>query len=760
MFILSALLCTARNVTGTVVDETNSPAAFVNVVLLQDSTFVDGRVTDDAGLFVFDEAAPEANNIKVSMVGYEDLVLPIPADGDCRVLQLKPSAVTLGEVVVKGNLPTTRIQGNAMVTNIENSILATTGSANDVLKNIPMVNGGAGNFTVFGRGNAVVYINGRLTRNADEIGQLSSDDIKEVQVISNPGAQYDADVKAVIRIITKKPQGEGFSVSASTDNVYNKWFTTTEQLNLKYRTGGLEIFGMGYYSHGKNYDDEHILSTTYGASEIDMTSDESVGTTSNSATGKIGVNYQINDNHSLGAYYKFDFDADHRYGEYINQITDAGILTESSVSDVKGWAKAMPCNSANVYYNGRIGKFTLDFNGDYMQKKDNDRLYQFERNEFSDNRLVTTFNTTRSRLLAEKATVAYDLPRGSVLVGEEYTNSRSRDDFRNPENILSSELTDVRESNIGVFAEINQSFGRFNASAGLRYEHVKSDYYLDRVRVDDQSRTYDNLFPSASVTYSPGNFRFSLSYSSRITRPTYANLSGNYTYISSILYTRGNPGLQPARQQDFTAQASWRYLTLSAQYSYVKDVITQIYEPYGSDDRVNVFTLTNMPNQKIFSMFVNASPVFGVYHPSLSVGMQKQWFAIDYRDASLKLGNPMLTLQMQNTFTLPHDWYIEASFWWRSRGDWKNWSYTHTQSTVNCRVYKMFFDKSLTVYLGVNDIFNGMIYHADIYSGNVKMQSNVNNHGRNVELTIRYDFNTTRSRYKGTGAGQAEKSRF
>ncbi|MDE5924827.1 MAG: TonB-dependent receptor, partial [Muribaculaceae bacterium] len=220
-------MCTARNVTGTVVDETNSPAAFVNVVLLQDSTFVDGRVTDDAGLFVFDEAAPEANNIKVSMVGYEDLVLPIPADGDCRVLQLKPSAVTLGEVVVKGNLPTTRIQGNAMVTNIENSILATTGSANDVLKNIPMVNGGAGNFTVFGRGNAVVYINGRLTRNADEIGQLSSDDIKEVQVISNPGAQYDADVKAVIRIITKKPQGEGFSVSASTDNVYNKWFTTT-----------------------------------------------------------------------------------------------------------------------------------------------------------------------------------------------------------------------------------------------------------------------------------------------------------------------------------------------------------------------------------------------------------------------------------------------------------------------------------------------------------------------------------------------------
>lgn len=72
----------------------------------------------------------------------------------------------------------------------------------------------------------------------------------------------------------------------------------------------------------------------------------------------------------------------------------------------------------------------------------------------------------------------------------------------------------------------------------------------------------------------------------------------------------------------------------------------------------------------------------------------------------------------------------------------------------------MFLDKSLTVYLGVNDIFNGMLYHADIYSGKVKMQSNVNNHGRNVELTIRYNFNTSKSRYKGTGAGEAEKNRF
>ena len=760
LLAISHLLSHAKDITGTLIDETGQPASFVNVILMKDSTFIDGKTTDDTGLFIFENADSLANKVKITMIGYEDMMLPIPENGNYNTISLKPSTVMLGEVVVKGDLPSTRIKGNAFVTRVENSILSTTGSANDVLKNIPMVTGTDGKFSVFGRGDAIIYINGRLVRSSDEVGQLSSGDIKEIQVINNPGAQYGANVNAVIRIVTKKPVGEGFSVSAYTDNIYNKWFTTKEQLNLKYRTGGLEIFGMGYFRHGKTYDEEYTLTTSYGKSLLEMISDQSVSTTQSDITGKIGFNYQLNENHSLGAYYQHDYNRGHHFGHYLNDIKENEELSESSVSDLKGWFKALPCNSANIYYNGTIGKFTVDVNADYMQTKDNDRSYQYEQNEFSDNRNVTTFNTTRNRLFAEKASISYELHKGNILIGEEYTNSRSRNDFRNPENILNSELTDVRESNIGVFTEVSQTFGKFSATAGARYEHVKSDYRLNGILVDGQSKTYSNLFPSANITYSPGDFRFSLSYGNRISRPTYHNLTGNYFYVNSMLYTRGNPYLKPARRQDFTAQASWKYMTLSAQYTYTKNVITQIFEPYDGNEKINVFTVTNTPNQKLFSLYINASPVFGIYHPSLSLGMQKQWFGIDYRDRYLKLGSPIFTIQMQNTFTLPHDWFVEASLWWRSRGDWKNWTYTHTQSSVNVRVYKMFIDKSLTIYLGANDIFNGMLYHADIYSGNVRAQTNVNNHGRNVDLTIRYNFNTSKSRYKGTGAGQTEKNRF
>lgn len=342
ILVLCSVFCTARDVRGILMDENGQPASFVNVVLMSDSTFIDGKVTDDAGLFLFENADSLADKVRITMIGYEDMELPIPADGNYDVISLKPSAVMLGEVVVKGDLPSTRIKGNALVTRVENSVLATAGSADDVLKNIPMVTGANGNFSVFGRGDAIIYINGRLVRSSDEIGQLSSGDIKEVQVINNPGAQYGANVSAVIRIVTKKPVGEGFSVSAYTKNIYNRWFTTREQLNLKYRTGGPEIFGMGYLRRGKTFDEEYAQTTSYGKSLLEMTSDQSVSTLQTDIIGKIGFNYQFNENHSLGAYYQHDYNKGRHSGHYLNDIAENGVLSESSVSDLKGGSRLRP----------------------------------------------------------------------------------------------------------------------------------------------------------------------------------------------------------------------------------------------------------------------------------------------------------------------------------------------------------------------------------------------------------------------------------
>lgn len=99
------------------------------------------------------------------------------------------------------------MKGNALVTNVDGSSLALAGTANDVLVRIPMVVDNGGTLEVFGKGAPAIYVNGRKVNDLQELSQLNSRDIKNVEVITNPGAAYAADVKSVIRIRTNRRKG-------------------------------------------------------------------------------------------------------------------------------------------------------------------------------------------------------------------------------------------------------------------------------------------------------------------------------------------------------------------------------------------------------------------------------------------------------------------------------------------------------------------------------------------------------------------------
>ena len=201
----------AQNLTGKVFDEKNTPLAYANVILLTaDSIYLTGTTTDITGKF---ELAKHENAklINISFVGYSSIVKEIISN-DLGNIQLQPDAQLLGEVVVKGYLPKTQAKGDAMVTTVNGTVLEKAGTAEQLLDKIPNVTAQNGEIKVFGRGTPEIYINGRKVRNQQELDQLASDNIKSVEVVSNPGARYDASVKAVIRIITKKVAGEGFGI--------------------------------------------------------------------------------------------------------------------------------------------------------------------------------------------------------------------------------------------------------------------------------------------------------------------------------------------------------------------------------------------------------------------------------------------------------------------------------------------------------------------------------------------------------------------
>lgn len=213
-----------REIRGKIVGENEVPLEFVNVVLYRDSTYVTGTVTDASGDFSISIDRNGTLSVKISFAGYESYSVDVPSTGNMGIIKLSPLTVELGEVVVRATRPSTTMKGNALVTEVEGSQLAIAGTANDVLARVPMVVDNGGKLEVFGKGTPAIYINGRKVNDVQELSQLNSQDIKNVSVITNPGATYSAEVKSVIKIRTKPPKGDGFSGTLRSDNGFQHYY--------------------------------------------------------------------------------------------------------------------------------------------------------------------------------------------------------------------------------------------------------------------------------------------------------------------------------------------------------------------------------------------------------------------------------------------------------------------------------------------------------------------------------------------------------
>ncbi len=750
-----------RDITGKVVGENESPLDYVNVVLYSDSTYITGTVTDSAGVFAVNTDANGNLSARISFVGYETKSIPVPSTGNLGVIRLQPSVKELGEVVVKATRPATTMKGNALVTDIEGSSLAIAGTANDVLARVPMVVDNGGTLEVFGKGSPEIYINGRKVNDLQELLQLNSQDMKNVSVITNPGAAYAANVKSVILIRTKPPKGDGFSGTIRTDNGFRHYFRTGNSIDLKYRTRGLEIFANYGWWYGHNHDDRSNEMTTTTAKGTYNQSFRTIGKQSyNDMTGKIGFSYMFNDRHSIGAYYQNSWNRHHTIGVIPSEVWQNGTLIDRYNSDVNNKSTALPRHYANLYYNGQIGKFTIDFNADYLWYKNREISLSDELSETGDIRNVSTESTNHNRMFAEKLVVSHPLWKGRIQVGEEYTNSRTTNLFSANIPEVPDADNKVDESNIAAFVQIAQQFGRFNVGVGLRYEHVKFDYYEMGQLRDSQSKTYNNLFPSLNVATQIGKVRMGLNYSGKTVRPGYGQLDGAVSYINRLTFETGNPYLKPTRMQTVEYMAQWRQFFAQVSYTYFKDGVYHITEPYGTDGEATIIRTANLDQRHYLQAFVGGQFKVGVWQPRVNVGVMKQWLTLPVDGKPMKMNTPGFMLQWQNAVHLPFDIWLNVDAQLMTRSWDNNMKLSNTPWYVNAKIYKGFFNNAFSITLEAKDLFNTSQNDAVMYNDAVKIVQKNYSPGRSVMLTLQYRFNTTRDRYRGTGAGNSEKSRF
>lgn len=755
----------AQDIKGKIVDEKGEPLAFANVVLLnrQDSAFVKGVVSGEDGHFAIDSAC---NNgiIKVTSVGYKTAWKDCTGE-NAGVIKMVADSKVLGEVVVKSSLPKTILKNGGMTTTVAGSVLEKAGTMEHLLDRIPNVSAQNGNIKVFGRGEPIIYINGRQMRDRSELDRLSSDNIKSVEVIANPGDRYAASTKAVIRITTKKIRGDGFGFDATTEGSYDEKKNAGgyARLNLYYRRNGLELGAYAYGSKQSSPDEKDLQQMTYLDKTLNQQDKTRWKNKAETFSSRLNASYQFDDNNSLGASISFlrnpKLQTD---GKTEGSVLRDEVLTEtttyirSEFGQNSNW-------SSNVYYVGKVGKLGIDFNTDWFWSKGNNRNnidehYQ-EVNSDMQNLLVNSTTSKYNRLIASKMVFSYPLLGGDLSVGGEYSFTNRNTNYAIIPNTLADNVIDrIKEGMASAFVTYNRDFGKLNMEAGLRYENVDFKYYDDSQYMAEQSKTYGEWFPSLSLSMPIGNVQMQLSYAADINRPNYWVLRSGVQYSNHYTYETGNPFLVSEISRNTSYDLAYKWLTFNLTYEHVSDPIYQTVEIYKDNATIGLMRMINGKSYNNVTSTLNLQPTFGIWHPMLSAMVEKQWFELQTRDGQY-LNKPVAMFRFNNTFDTKWAMF-SVMMTYITKGYEENHYIYKPMFNTDLSIYKGFLKDCLTLQLYVSDVFGTNDSHIIGKYGKLKETVFDEFSTSKISLTVRYKFNTTRSKYKGTGAGDSQKNRM
>lgn len=668
----------------------------------------------------------------------------------------------LGEVVVKAHLPQYKKTHEGLLTNVAGTVLSKMGTAEDVLKHVPSIVKKQDGYEVVGKGTPIIYINGRKMQDIGELDNIKSSDIKSVEVIQNPGAAYDASVNAVIKIKTIKKKGEGFGFDTRSVYWYNKHANTIQQVNMNYRHNGLNLFATYKFS-----DATWMQKATYEQTvHVDTLWQQH---NNNEVTGRIeshrlisGFSYDFNANHSIGARYTLTSPGYSRSKVFFDsQVTADDKFYDYIKTDGLSVDKDNPSHQLNAYYNGILGKTTIDLNTDLYFSTNRAYAYSDEQSLEHDSRNVNSKNRVSNKMVATKLVITSPLLGGNLSYGAEYINTHRNDDYEvNRTDLLANSYSKLEEQTASPFIQYAHLTPIGNITAGLRYEYVRFKYYDAGIYQPEQSRSFRNLFPTISYGAKIGKVMAQLSYSVKTSRPSYSQLSNNVSYMNRFTRQTGNPYLDNETNHRVELSGVWKFIQFMVNYKDSRNAIIYRAEQIPGNEAITMISRKNVKSLKSMTAYISAAPKIGIWAPQINLGMQKPWFTLHTDVASYRLNRPIFMGNFNNAFSLPCGITLNVDYRYQSNGNTMNVYLAKEQHVLDVSISKSFLKDALTLEIKGNDLLY-KCWDADLLYNQKMELLQVSKRGtRDLQLTLRYKFNTTRSKYKGTGAGNAELNRL
>ena len=256
-----------------------------------------------------------------------------------------------------------------------------------------------------------------------------------------------------------------------------------------------------------------------------------------------------------------------------------------------------------------------------------------------------------------------------------------------------------------------------------------------------------------------GKVQFMANYAMKIQRPYYYMLSGSITYANRFTWESGNPMLKPSVINQASLMAMWRWVNVMFDYKRTVDVIVHVGESVEGSPETTLITRDNVDHADAIRAMVTLNPKFNIYQPSLTLGVIKDWIKIPSPVGFISPNNPIFLVQFNNSFKITPTFTAQANLSFTSKGDKENMTLTKAVWDAYVSLTKTFFDDRLSLQVAGHNILDSH-ENISIRYGTRSLFQKSNRDSRELEVTVRYKFNAAGSKWRGSGAGESEKSRF
>lgn len=766
--LLILLFCTtgtvvAQTVSGYLVDEQNISIEYANVMLLnaKDSTFISGCVTDDKGRFCIENDKQAGDLLKLSYIGYEDYYYPLKgATGEIGTIVMKSKATMLDDITVTASKPIFRQKNGTLITQVAGSVLSQTHEIKNLIAQIPGIVKTADNgIEVFGLGSPIIYINNKKILDKTELEQLSPKEIKSIELITNPGARYDAEGKAVLKIITLKRE-DGFTLQVNEKYEQNERPSYYSDLKMGYKHQNLSLSaGYGFFNYKSKTKQPQDQDLFIGTDTYSYINDQRAKGRQIGHDWQVNADYEVNDKHSFGAEWNASTNSDKEYRlspfEYLNNEV---LIQHTDIAN--DYKNKTDYNHVNLFYNGTWSeRFSTALNLDYARNKND---YHQETDETTANALMETISDGNSTMdiYGGKLDFDYKLNDNVTFTGGVEYNHTNGDGtlFCTSDAMPSSNYANI-ENKYALYVEANAQWGNLSVSGGIRYEDLTSNYkdYTDRTA--DVHRHYKNIYPSFALTYNRNGWSNTWSFSSRTNRPTFRQLSNASYYANEFMYQHGNPLLKPSNSYIAQWSTGYKFLNFSASYTYMKDYITtDFYTPENNQMQI-VSSFINYDKIQYIKVNLNLQKNFSWWKPSFSLGLSQPFFTAEYRGDKMSYNNPQFYLVANQYFQLPRSYMISAYYYFNSGGH-QGAVHLKPFQMLNINIQKSFFNDKLSVNLQAYDIFHTMKYKETEKIKNTFFRQTEDYSLWNYSISFIYRLNQKKTKYRGKASINEEINRL